>query len=115
MQSKSMTRKPSGRATPRKGAGAPAGTTPTKAQLRKAQLREAMSSEEWDIKQSRSVRTGWIWRGFFVLSLFAIGVAITMEANHHATLAILWLVIGAGWLATSMWLWRQHSRYMRGD
>lgn len=95
MQSRTMTRKPTGRVTPRKGAAQPAKT------------------EKWQVSESRSVRTGWVWRGFLLLTLMAVGVAIIMEANHHGTLAILWLVIAAGWFVTSMWLWRQHSRYMR--
>ena len=78
-------------------------------------MRKAMSNEKWERSESRSVRTGWIWRGFLVLTLFAIGISIIMQANHHSTFAILWLVIAAGWFATSMWLWRQHTRYMRGD
>lgn len=98
MQSKVMSRKPSGRATPSKAA-----------------LRKAMSNEKWDVSESRSVRTGWIWRGFLVLSMFAVGIAITMQAYHHGSLAVLWLVIAAGWFAVSMWLWRKHSQYMRGD
>jgi hypothetical protein len=110
MQSRSMTKKQSGRVTPRKGAGTPAGSNRAK-----ATVRNAMSSEPWDIQESRSVRTGWIWRGFLMLTLFAIGIAIIMLTTHHSTLAILWLVIAAGWFATSMWLWRQHSRYMRSD
>jgi hypothetical protein len=104
------TRKGSGRVTPRKDAGAPAGTGG-----RKDAIRKAMSNEKWDVSESRSVRSGWIWRGFLFLSLFGIGIAIIMDANHHGSLAVLWLVIAAGWFATAMWLWRQHSRYMRGD
>lgn len=69
--------------------------------------------EKWQPSESRSVRSGWGWRGFLMLTLVAIGVAIIMAGNHHGTLAILWLVIAVGWLFTSMWLWRQHSRYMR--
>lgn len=70
-------------------------------------------SKEWAASESRSVRSGWVWRGFLMLTMLAVGVAIIMASNHHATLAILWVVIAVGWLATSMWLWRQHTRYMR--
>ena len=105
MQSRTMAKKPparpgagtQGRVTPRKGATPPA-TNPS-----------------WEVGESRHVRSAWIWRGFLVLSLVAIGVAIIMGANHHGTLAALWVVIAAGWFAISMWLWRMHSRYMRGD
>jgi hypothetical protein len=107
-----MSRKPTGRVTPPKGARPqPAGASGSR--KAKDTLRQAMSNEKWDVSQSRSVRSGWIWRGFLMLTLFGIGVAIVLDANHHGTLALLWLVISAGWLATSMWLWRQHSRYMR--
>jgi hypothetical protein len=94
MQSRTMTRKPTGRVTPRKGS-------------------QPAKSQKWEVTESRSVRSGWIWRGFLMLTFLAIGIAIIMEANHHGTLAILWLVIGGGWFATAMWLWRQHNRYIR--
>jgi hypothetical protein len=90
-------KKPTGRVTPKKGSSSP-----------------PQSTEKWEVQDSRSVRSGWIWRGFLMLTLLAVGVAIIMEANHHGTLAIMWGVIAAGWFAISMWLWRQHSRYMRG-
>ena len=95
-------KKPTGRVTPKKGSQ-PASSSP------------ARGAEKWEVKDSRSVRSGWIWRGFFMLTLLAVGIAIIMGANHHGTLAIMWGVIAAGWFAISMWLWRQHSRYMRGD
>jgi hypothetical protein len=100
MQSRTVARKPTGRVTPGKSRA-------------KETVRQAMSNEKWDVQESRSVRTPWIWRGFLLLSLFGIGVAIILDGNHQRTFAILWLVISAGWFATSMWLWRQHSRYMR--
>lgn len=98
MQSRAMAKRPNGRVTPPKGA------KPKK-----------VEAPKWEVRDSRSVRSGWIWRGFLMLTLFALGIAIIMVGNHHAGLAVLWLVIGAGWFATAMWLWRQHTRYMRGD
>ncbi|MDA8046237.1 MAG: hypothetical protein M0Z30_13530 [Actinomycetota bacterium] len=95
-----MTRKPTGRVTARKGvvaAGQPGRTT------------------RWEVQESRSVRSGWVWRGFLMLTLLAVGVALVMAGNHQSTLAALWGVIAVGWLATSMWLWRQHTRYIRTD
>ncbi|HMC41188.1 MAG TPA: hypothetical protein VKI19_16095 [Acidimicrobiales bacterium] len=102
-----MARKPTGRVTPRKGAPAPA--RPASREL----VGKATSTEKWDVQDSRSVRTPWVWRVFLLLSLFGIGVAIILDGNHHRTFAVLWLVISAGWFAVAMWLWRQHSRYMR--
>ncbi len=98
MQSRTMTRKPTGRVTPRKGAGVPAPAQP----------------EKWEVEESRSVRSGWIWRGFLMLAMLAVGVAIIMAGNHHPTLAILWGVIAIGWFGFSMWLWRKHAGYIRG-
>jgi hypothetical protein len=105
MQSSTMARKPAGRVTPSKRATKPS----------KSEDRLRAGSQKWNVQESRSVRSGWIWRAFLMLTLLAVGVAIIMEANRQGTLAILWVVIAAGWFATSMWLWRQHSRYMRGD
>jgi hypothetical protein len=59
------------------------------------------------------VRSPWVWRAFFIMSLVAFGVVIILLGNHKAGFAALWAVIGCGWLATSMWLWRQHSRLDR--
>jgi hypothetical protein len=69
--------------------------------------------EKWEFRESRSVKSAWVWRAFFMLSLVAIGIVFIMIGNHHTTLAAFWGVIAAGWFATSMWLWRQHSRYMK--
>jgi hypothetical protein len=95
-----MARKGTGRVTPRKGV-VPAPAKPEK-------------SREWSLQESRAVRNGWVWRGHLMMALLFVGVAIIMQGNHHGTLAVLWLVIAAGWFAASMWLWRQHGRYMRG-
>jgi hypothetical protein len=69
-----------------------------------------MKEDRWDPSESVTVRSGWVWRGFVVLSLLAIGVVIIMAANGKSTLAVLWIVIAAGWFAVGMWLWRQHKR-----
>jgi hypothetical protein len=64
----------------------------------------------WDVNESRSVRSGWIWRGFFLLSLVAIGIAIILASNHYNTLAIGWGIIAGGWFVISMFLWRKHTQ-----
>ncbi len=74
----------------------------------------AMSGERWDVSQSRSVRSGWVWRGIMVLSLMALGVAIILAGNHQSLLAVFWVVIAAGWFSVSIWVWRMHARYVRG-
>jgi len=77
--------------------------------------REFMSNEKWDVEQSKHIRSGWVWRGFFMLTLLAIGVSIIMFGNHQSTLGILWLVIAGGWFTASMWLWRKHTRWVRSN
>ncbi len=101
-------RKPTGRVTPRKGV-----TPPGKKS--RGEMQDRGQGQKWEVRDSRSVRSAWIWRGFLMLALLAVGVAIIMGANHHGTLAILWVVIAAGWFGISMWLWRMHGRYMKGD
>ncbi len=67
--------------------------------------------ERYSVEESRAVRTPWVWRGFFMLSMLAIGVVLVMLGNGKTGLAIAWVVIACGWFATSMWLWRQHRRF----
>jgi hypothetical protein len=50
-----------------------------------------------------------------VLSLMALGVAIILAGNHQSLLAVFWVVIAAGWFSVSVWVWRMHARYVRGD
>jgi Na+/phosphate symporter len=59
------------------------------------------------------VRSGWGWRAQLLLALIAIGAAIIFITNHLAVLAALWVVIGVGWFAIAMWLWRQHAKATR--
>lgn len=91
-------------------AAAPGGTVGLR-----QRIAEAMSGESWDVSQSRSVRSGWVWRGIMVLSLLALGVAIILAGNHQSVLAVFWVVIAAGWFSVSVWVWRMHARYLRGD
>jgi len=81
----------------------------------KGRIVSVMSGERWEVSQSRSVRSGWVWRGIMVLSLMALGVAIILAGNHQSLLAVFWVVIAAGWFSVSVWVWRMHARYVRGD
>ena len=63
----------------------------------------------WDVRQSRSVQSVWIWRGFLMMSLIAAGIAIALGSNGATGYAIGWGVIAAGWFGISMYLWRIHS------
>jgi hypothetical protein len=67
-----------------------------------------MGDDRYDVNESRSVRSPWVWRGFLMVSMLAIGIAIILAGNGAGTFAILWVVIAAGWFAISMWLWRKH-------
>ncbi|HWE56367.1 MAG TPA: hypothetical protein VG435_12705 [Acidimicrobiales bacterium] len=93
-----MAKKPTGRVTPPKRAV--------------AQAAPPARPEKWEIDQSRIVKSPWGWRAVFIMALLEIGVALIMSGNHHATLAVFWLVISAGWVAGSIGLWRKHRKYM---
>jgi hypothetical protein len=60
---------------------------------------------------SRSVQSPWVWRGFFFMSLIALGVCLTFISGGQAGYGVAWAVITVGWFAISMWLWRKHTRY----
>lgn len=69
-----------------------------------------MTKGDWDVQESRSVRSVWVWRGFLLLSLVAIGFVIILADNGKTSFAIAWGIIAAGWFAISMWLWYQHHK-----
>jgi hypothetical protein len=80
---------------------------------KRPRLAAMKDDRRWNVEESRSVRSAWIWRGFLVMSMVAVGIAIIMAGNGHSTLGIEWGVIAAGWFAISMWLWKKHSRLFR--
>ncbi|HTW21034.1 MAG TPA: hypothetical protein VME70_12585 [Mycobacteriales bacterium] len=59
---------------------------------------------------TRSVQSVWVWRAFLLMSLVAFGLCLTFVTNGWLLYASAWGVIGAGWFAISMWLWRKHVR-----
>jgi hypothetical protein len=59
---------------------------------------------------SKSVQSVWVWRGFFFMSLIALGLCISFASTGLTVFAAAWGVIAAGWFAISMWLWRKHVR-----
>ena len=69
-----------------------------------------VKEDRYSVEESRSVRSVWVWRGFLMMSLVALGVVIILAGNGKTGYAIAWGVIAAGWFAISMWLWRQHNR-----
>jgi hypothetical protein len=69
-----------------------------------------VKEDRYSVQDSRSVRSVWVWRGFLIMSLVALGVVIILAGNGKTGFAIAWAVIAAGWFATAMWLWRQHAR-----
>jgi hypothetical protein len=66
--------------------------------------------DRYVVQESRSVRSPWVWRAIFAMSLVAFGIVIILLANGKTGFGIAWAVIGCGWLGVSMWLWRQHTR-----
>lgn len=64
---------------------------------------------------SRSVQSVWVWRGFFFMSLIALGLTISFGFGGDIFYTAAWAFIAAGWFAISMWLWRRHIRYLDGE
>lgn len=70
----------------------------------------AVDPDRWQLEESRSVKSVWVWRAFLLLSLVAAGIVIIFATNGKTSYAIAWGVIAAGWFAISMWLWSQHHK-----
>lgn len=60
---------------------------------------------------SRSVQSVWVWRGFLLMSLVALGLCLTFAAGGQVFYTAAWAFIAAGWFGISMWLWRRHIRW----
>jgi hypothetical protein len=43
-----------------------------------------------------------------MMALIALGLCITLFVGGKVDFGAAWAVITAAWLATGMWLWRQH-------
>ncbi|MHB2022716.1 MAG: hypothetical protein ACYCO3_05220 [Mycobacteriales bacterium] len=63
---------------------------------------------------TRSVQSVWVWRGFLFMAFIGLGLTINFAVEDRILFAAAWAFITAGWLAISMWLWRQHLRYESG-
>ena len=72
-----------------------------------------LSNDRWEVDESRTVRSVWAWRAFFLMSLVAVGIAIILATNGKTTYAALWGVIAAGWFGVSMFLWKKHTEVDR--
>ena len=72
-----------------------------------------VADDRYNVRGSRSVQSVWVWRGFLLMSLVAVGIAIVLVGNGSDTFAALWGVIAAGWFGIAMWLWRMHTQYMK--
>jgi hypothetical protein len=70
-----------------------------------------MGEGRYSVPESRAVRSVWVWRGFFLMSLVALGIALILVGNGLDVFAILWVVIAIGWFGISMWLWWMHNRW----
>jgi hypothetical protein len=71
------------------------------------------TSKDWRARLpdgSRSVESVWVWRGFFFMSLVAVGLVITFMSQGLHFYAVAWAFIAIGWFSVSMWLWRKHVR-----
>jgi hypothetical protein len=64
---------------------------------------------------TRSVQSPWVWRGFFFISLIALGLCLSLLASHDTLYAGAWGLITIGWFTISMWLWRKHTVHDDAD
>jgi hypothetical protein len=80
---------------------------------RRVDPKVSATTSDWRTKLpdgSKSVQSVWVWRGFFFMSLIALGLAISFTESHLRFYSYAWYVIAVGWFAVSMWLWRKHVR-----
>jgi hypothetical protein len=47
----------------------------------------AVKDDRYNVQESRSVRSPWVWRAFLLLSLVAVGVVIILLGNGNTGFA----------------------------
>lgn len=52
----------------------------------------------------------WAWRAFAVLSLVALGLALSFFVANRPAFGVAWLVITLGWGALAGRLWQAHRQ-----
>jgi hypothetical protein len=86
------------------------GGAATKRRRPRATLQPVTEKDNFSLDDSRFVRSAWVWRLFFLLSLVALGAAFIFIGNGKTLDAVLWVIIAAGWFAFAMGLWRKHTK-----
>lgn len=72
--------------------------------------------DRFRMEESKAVTTTWAWRAFLMMALVFFGLCLVFALQHGRTFyAVAWGLIGAVWFAFSMYLWRQHTRWVRGE
>jgi hypothetical protein len=73
-----------------------------------------VKGDRYEVSESRSVRSPWVWRAFVIMALVAVGIDIILAGNGARTFYLVaWGVIAAGWFGIAMWLWHQHNKQYR--
>jgi hypothetical protein len=108
-------RRASGSPVPRLGTAAVEGPPASQTAVGSRRLDRVMGEGDQGWRQrlpdgSKSVQSVWVWRGFFFMSLIALGLVISFASEGLHFYAIAWAVIALGWFGISMWLWRKHVK-----
>jgi hypothetical protein len=76
----------------------------------------AAPERRFRLADSPAVSSPWAWRAFFMMTLVALGFCINFAVQHYSILySGGWGVIAAGWFGFSMFLWRQHTRWVNNE
>jgi hypothetical protein len=76
----------------------------------------ARVSKPFRLEDSRAVSSSFVWRAFAMMSLVALGFCINFAVQGYTLFyTACWGVIAVFWLAFSMFLWRQHTRWTNGE
>ena len=69
---------------------------------------------QFRLEGSAAVTSAWAWRAFFMMALVMIGFCINFGVQDYSIFIVgAWSLITASWLAFSLYLWRQHTRWVK--
>ncbi len=76
----------------------------------------APAERHFRLENSAAVSSAWAWRAFLMMALVLLGLTINFAVQHYnVLLSGAWGLITAAWFAFSMYLWRQHTRWVKGE
>jgi len=74
------------------------------------------AARHFKLENSLAVTSSWAWRAFLMMALVMVGLCINFAVQNYSVFIVgAWSLITLTWFGFSMYLWRQHSRWVHSE